>query len=267
MRKIYLPLFAALIALTGCNEEGQTQDAKEENDPLVSSGQQLMEQEDYDGAITAFKQSIENEPGLARPHLDLAVIYQQHRINYIHAIYHYDRYLELRPDTEKKDLINEQKLNVAKALANTLINNSKEVKQVIQERNQLVQERNQLVQQNNELKRQLDASIKAKKTVATPAPETKPTATQTIPKTAKPVVQTKPVAQTKPVEKPAPTSTMPNKHQIYHVVAGDTLTKISTKFYNDPSMWDIIYEANKDSMRSAGDLRVGQTIVIPAPEK
>jgi nucleoid-associated protein YgaU len=54
------------------------------------------------------------------------------------------------------------------------------------------------------------------------------------------------------------------KHQIYHVVGGDTLTKISTKFYSDPGKWDIIYEANKEMMRSPGDLRVGQTIVIQA---
>ena len=173
---------------------------------------------------------------MARPHLDLAMIFQQYKINYIHAVYHYDRYLELRPDAEKAEFINEQKLKVAQALANTLINNSPEVKAV-------VKERNTLIQQNNELKRQLAASQK-KKTTPSPAVSAQ-TVTQTVPKSTTPA----PVAGQKP--------------KIYHVVAGDTLTKISTKFYGDPGKSDIIYDANKDMMKSPNDLKIGQTLVIP----
>lgn len=258
MRAIILPLFAALLMLTGCNENSPTTDAEDERNPLVNSGQEYMEQGNYDEAIAVFKQALDDNPLMARPHLDLAQIYQQYKINYIHAIYHYDRYLELRPGTEKTDMINEQKLKVAKALAQTLIENSPEVKKVVQERNQVIQQYNQLVQQNSELKQQLATALKNQKTTATPAPGTKTTATQTIPKTAKPAASgTTSKADAQPVF-------TGGKHQIYHVVSGDTLTKIATKYYNDPGKWDIIFEANRDSMRSAGDLRVGQTLVIPA---
>jgi tetratricopeptide (TPR) repeat protein len=249
MRSFYLALLAGLLLLTGCDKSGPTTDAEEERNPLVNSGQEYMEQGEYDEAIAVFKKALDDNPMMARPHLDLAVIYQQYKINYIHAIYHYDRYLELRPNSEKADMINEQKLKVAKELANTLINNSPEVKQVIQERNTLVQ-------QNNELKRQLSVALRNQKTTTTTAAK-KTTTTK-----PEPVVTTKPAPE--PVAKPAATTTASApKHQIYHVVSGDTLTKIATKFYNDSGKWDIIFEANRDSMKSAGDLRVGQTLVIP----
>jgi tetratricopeptide (TPR) repeat protein len=244
MRKIYPILFAALVTLTGCNKDSDSLEAREERDPNIISGQEFMEQGDYDAAIAEFQLALDQDPMMARPHLDLAIIYQQHKINYIHSIYHYDRYLELRPDAEKAAFINEQKLKVAQALANTLINNSPEVKKV-------VQERNTLIQQNNDLKRQLADALKLAPATSSATVKPMPTAssnqktvTDTVPKTT--------------------TSGANQKYQIYHVVGGDTLSKISTKFYGDSSKWDIIYEANKEMMRNASDLKVGQTIVIPA---
>ena len=241
MRSFYLPLLAMLIVVAGCDKDSGSIDAREEKDPNVVSGQEYMAEGKYDEAIATLKKAIDSDPDMARPHLDLAVIYQQYKINYIHAIYHYDRYLELRPDAEKAGFIQEQKLKVAQALANTLINNSPEVKKVVQERSQLIQE-------NNDLKRQLAAALKSPASTASAEPA--PTVTSTVPKTAKPTSE--------------PVKTASNeKYEIYHVVSGDTLTKIATKFYGDSARWDIIYDANKDTLRSPSDLKVGQTIVIP----
>jgi tetratricopeptide (TPR) repeat protein len=246
MRIIYPFLCTVVLLISGCGNDSGSIEAREENDPNVLLGQQYMEEGNYDAAIAEFKSALDQEPLMARPNLDLAMIYQQNVINYIHSIYHYDRYLELRPDGEKAEFINEQKLKVAQALANTLINNSPEVKKV-------VQERNTLIQQNNELKRQLAAALDKQAvnlSQLSTKPASKTTVTQTVPKTSNPAV------------KPKTTSTQ--NHQIYHVVGGDTLSKIATKFYGDSGKWDIIYEANKEMMRSPGDLKVGQTIVVPA---
>jgi len=241
MRIFYIGAVLALLAVTGCEKDTGSAEAREERDPNVISGQEYMAEGKYDEAIAALKKAIETDPTMARPHIDLAVIYQQYKVNYIHAIYHYDRYLELRPNAEKAKFIEEQKLKVAQALANTLINNSPEVKKVIQERNQLIQ-------QNNDLKRQLAAATKSSGTTATSTP----TVSSTVPKT------------TKSTETTATASK--SKHEIYHVVAGDTLTKIATKYYGDSARWDTIFEANKDTLRSPSDLKVGQTLIIPVTE-
>lgn len=228
MQKIYaLPLIAAALLFAGCDKGTQTLEQKEERDPLVKTGQAYMDIKDWNKAEEAFKQAIENEPRLARPHLHLATIYQQYKINYIHAIYHYDRYLELRPDSEKKELITDQKLKVAKALANTFIKNSPEVKQIITQYNALQKE-------NADLKKKLGGG--QTRTNA------KPTATEPAATTAKPSAQ---------------------KHAIYHVVSGDTLTKIAKKFYGN-SDYAPILQANRDTLRNEHSLKVGQTLVIPA---
>ena len=54
-----------------------------------------------------------------------------------------------------------------------------------------------------------------------------------------------------------------NKYTIYHVRSGDTLSRIAKRFYNDPSRWEQIYQANRESLQSPSGIRVGQTLVIP----
>jgi nucleoid-associated protein YgaU len=129
-------------------------------------------------------------------------------------------------------------MKVAKALQNALINNSPEVQQVVDQLKKLQLE-------NATLKKKIAGGT-------TPAPVARPKQT---------------LVQTKSPAKPAPKTTAPateSKHQIYHVVSGDTLSRIASKFYGDPAKWDAIFQANKDRMRTANDLREGQTLVIPA---
>jgi len=239
MRKLYyLPLCLAVVVLSACKKDAESSDAREERDPLVKTGQGYMEQQLWSEAEQSFKEALDNDPMMARPHLDLALIYQQYKPNYVHAIYHYDRYLELRPDSEKAEFINEQKTKLQQAVANNIIKESPQVKQVLDELNRLRKE-------NASLKKQLaDAATGTKSAAATAAEQPSPAA-----------------SSASGDNQPASTAA---SHQIYHVVAGDTLTKIATKYYGDSAKWDVIFEANKDTLPSPGDLRVGQTLVIPS---
>ena len=47
------------------------------------------------------------------------------------------------------------------------------------------------------------------------------------------------------------------------VEAGDTLYRIAEKYYNDPSVWTRIYEANEDTIEDKGLLNEGQVLIIP----
>lgn len=248
MRKFTPFVFAGLMILSGCGKNSGSIEEREERDPNVLSGQEYMDQGNYDAAVAEFKLALEQEPLMARPHLNLATIYQNYTLNPIHAIYHYDRYLELRPDSEKAEFIIEQKQKVAQTLADALGQHSQSYKDV-------VAKYNTLLQQNTDLKRQLASALKNQQPAAQTATSTAPA--------KKTVTQTVPKSTTAAAAKPKPAASAP-KHQIYHVVSGDTLTKISTKFYGESGKWDIIYEANKEMMRSPGDLKVGQTLVIPA---
>ncbi|RKX42634.1 MAG: hypothetical protein DRP64_09535 [Verrucomicrobia bacterium] len=236
MRFIYLPLCIALLALCGCGKDAQSTEAKEERNPLIKQGQTYMEIKDYDKAEAAFKQAIENNPRMARPYLDLATIYHQYQPDYVSSIFYYKRYLELRPDSEKAEFIQEQVQKVQIALANVILTQSGAV--------QAIKERDQLRQENAELKRQLAAKPKA----------------TTRPKTATQIIPEKSVTETIPK---SATSTQATP-QSYTVVSGDNLTRIANKFYGTDD-YEAIYQANRDHMKSPGDLRVGQTLIIPNP--
>ena len=52
----------------------------------------------------------------------------------------------------------------------------------------------------------------------------------------------------------------------YTVKAGDTLSMIAEKVYGDAAKFEVIFEANKDILKSANDIKVGQELKIP-PKK
>jgi len=49
----------------------------------------------------------------------------------------------------------------------------------------------------------------------------------------------------------------------YTVKAGDTLSAIAEKVYGDAAAYEKIFEANKDILSSASDIKVGQELKIP----
>jgi len=52
----------------------------------------------------------------------------------------------------------------------------------------------------------------------------------------------------------------------YTVLTGDTLGKISRRFYGMASKWPAIYEANADKIKDPNRLRVGTVLTIPPLE-
>ena len=217
MKKSLILIFGIFltVSLLSCDSQNLSDDEREEKIALVIEARKYLEDEKYKEAEATYKKALDENPLIARPHLDLAIIYQQHIINHIHAIYHYDRYLELRPETEKKEFIMEQRLKVARMLASAFLNASPEVKRLIDQNQKLVVE----------VKRLRGNTI-------TDNPEK-----ETIAKT--------------------------DGYTIYHVKKGDTLSRIAKQFYDDPAQWELVYNANRDSLKSPSGIRVGQTLIIP----
>ncbi|MFL2860041.1 MAG: LysM peptidoglycan-binding domain-containing protein [Pontiellaceae bacterium] len=212
-----------LFSLTACDSRSLTVEEREERIDGVVEARELMEAGRYQEAEHAYKQALDENPLIARPHLDLATIYQQHIINHIHAIYHYDRYLELRPETQKRAIIQEQRLKVARRLAQAFLNNTPEVKRLMDENAHLKAEVARLKKVSSPTTFSLDSDRK----------------------------------------KMELNQKNENKYTIYHVRSGDTLSRIAKRFYDDPSRWEQIYQANRDSLQSPSGIRVGQTLVIP----
>jgi len=50
----------------------------------------------------------------------------------------------------------------------------------------------------------------------------------------------------------------------HRVRPGDTLSKIAQQYYNDPSRWGDIYEANQDLIKDVEKIQVGWNLIIPS---
>ncbi|MBI5597258.1 MAG: hypothetical protein HY928_14285 [Elusimicrobia bacterium] len=59
----------------------------------------------------------------------------------------------------------------------------------------------------------------------------------------------------------------PQGPRIYVAQKGDTLRTVAFKALGDERHWILVYQANSDRLQRAGELTVGQKLVIPAPPK
>jgi nucleoid-associated protein YgaU len=53
------------------------------------------------------------------------------------------------------------------------------------------------------------------------------------------------------------------EYEDYTIVENDTLQKISRKFYGTTKKWELIYQENKDTLKSPDKIYPGKTIKVP----
>jgi tetratricopeptide (TPR) repeat protein len=236
MKKLILFISCALL-LTGCGQKsGAKLDTADEKDSRVRKGLELVEQKNWDKAIGQFESALVKKPELGRPDLELALIYHQYEKHYARAIYHYERYLEKRPLTEKRALIQDWIKQAKVSLAGEAGGDVSE---------ELVR----LTRENNLLRKQLQAAggaapatVSNVKTILTDAPAPRPAPAPAVAEPAEPA----------------------KAARTYQVRPGDTLSRIAGSVYGDTGKWRLIYEANRDQMKSESDLKAGQTLIIPS---
>lgn len=90
---------------SGCTPSGDSA-ADEEKDPNYLAGRSRRAALNFSGAVEAFEKALEGNPRSAAAHLELGLIYSQNiTTNWARAIYHFEKYLELRPKASNADLI------------------------------------------------------------------------------------------------------------------------------------------------------------------
>src|SRR6266496_2675008 len=89
---------------TGCSlgESG----LEEEKDANYLAGRSRKATLNYPAAVEAFERALETNPRSAAAHFELGLIYYQNiTTNWARAIYHFEKYLELRPKANNADLV------------------------------------------------------------------------------------------------------------------------------------------------------------------
>jgi len=105
-----------IIFFYGCSDKELTEEEIEIKTPIIIEARNYIDNEQWINAENILKKILIDKPQYTRAHLDLAIIYQQYLTNYINSIYHYNRYLELNPLSEKNIFINEQINNLNEEL-------------------------------------------------------------------------------------------------------------------------------------------------------
>jgi len=150
-----LVLFCA--CWTGCSPFGEG-GWDEEKDPNYLAGKNRAAALDHQGAIDAFEKALAANPRSAAAHLELGLIQQQHlATNWARAIYHFEKYLELRPKANNADLIRQRvaqcKLELAKEVPFAAVN--QQMQRELEKMDRLNRENADLRQQLEQLKAQL----------------------------------------------------------------------------------------------------------------
>lgn len=245
LKRFFFTLLAATVAAmvagseAGCSRGAASQDRWEESDPYVKRAEAREKIGDMDGAIELLKKALDRKPELAKAHLELGRLYDARKQDYIRAIYHYERCLELRPDAKKKimveGMIRQARLSFAASLPD---------------------QPSGAVEQIAMLKREIDA---LKRQIASP-PSGGGAAAAAKPATNRPLAAAPAPAPALMPPKPAPAQPAV---QTYVVQSRDTLSSIAGKLYNDPGKWKTIYDANRNTLSSPQSVRPGQTLIIP----
>lgn len=180
---------------------------------------------DYRGAVDIYESALDGTAKTAEVHYKLALIYDGKLKSPVDALHHMDRYLELVPTgAHAKDAKAYQKEGETRLL--TKLSNGSPITQ---------QDAVRLKNENQILREQLTA-LRAQKAA--------PPATVN--------------AKGEPVQKPIPPGA-----RTYTVQSGDTLAKISKKFYKNAAKARDIQDANFNSLQGTVKIKPGMVLIIP----
>ncbi len=265
-RSLGVVIAAVLMFLVACEHSDSVSDATAEQEVNYQRARHLCEQQDFPGAAEFFNRALLVNPAFANAHLELGLLYENRLADPISAIYHYRRFLELRPDSDKKqlveDFIERAKLSLAAKLPQSPIVDPGELTRLENEKTALLQENAALRTLVAELEKvgnaaQLVATTPTTVTVASAAPPVPTTATT-------PAVAPGIVMAAAPIMSTPETSTMESSRvRTYTVQRGDTLQSLALRYYGSRAAWERIFQANRSGLPSKVQLKVGQQLVIP----
>ena len=245
------PALAALVlAGSGCAKSVGALDARNERDPLMERASERERSNDFGAAIERYQEALGRDPDLVKAHLKLGLLYDDHENDYLRAIYHYERYLEMRPQSEKREEIEElarlARLNSATAIpekaSHAIRLLARMQQQVVQMEEDMAASERRILSLEVENRKLTGALGTARKKIVTSSGQNSDGDVARV-----------------------PAAVVPGGSKKYVVRNGDNLYDIARKFYHDGTKWRMILRANESTLRSSEkNVKPGQTLVIPA---
>lgn len=281
---LLFPLLAAAVlalGIAGCSDNSRQSYATETDEPFYRQAEQMKRSNRSQEALSAYLKVIEKRGDDApESHLEAGLVYLNHIRDPIAAIYHFRKFLALRPNSAQASLVRQRIDAAIRDFARTLP--AQPVENQLQ-RVDLIAALDRLKLENDLLKQQLadaqsgrpvvvaggEAEVSASATAGPtqPAPNNFALSVESLP-----TVRTRPARQeprAAPVQappRPAPQASTPspaNAARRHTVRPGDTLSSLSQRYYGNRTRWRDIFQANRSQMKSETDLKVGMVLTIP----
>jgi LysM repeat protein len=239
------------LLLGGCLPSGPKDEEKEQ---FFLAGKSRVNTMDFKGAIESFEKAVEVNPKSAPAHFELGWLYDQKESDPAAAIYHYERFLKLSPNSGKEEMVRTRILACKQQLAQTVSlgpvteKQQRELEQLVEEKQRL---REELEKWRAYATRQQNATSPA--SAGLPAPRAVQSSGSGQP-VASGASSSNSVSPVRPPTAPVTTA------RTHLVKAGETPTIIARKY---GVKVEALMAANPklDPRR----LHVGQALTIPAP--
>jgi LysM repeat protein len=287
MRRVFVAsVFSLLVVtswvgLTGCEPNESLPFASEVDEPHYRRGAQLLRGGRTQEALEAFLKVIDKRGGDApESHLESGILYLQHLKDPVAAIYHFRKYLEMRPSSPQAARTRELIETATKEFARTLPAQPFEGQVKVLD---LMEQVERLQKENTQLKEQISQALTAAGfkrpagNVGSATQETDsaaPTEPEAEPVVAVPAETPAPPPPVRPTPLPAiqkPVTTVASAGttstpggRVYTVKRGDSLYSISRQYFGNGSRIDDIVAANRPLLSSrTSPLKPGMQLRIP----
>jgi LysM repeat protein len=112
-------IFVFCCCLSGCLPMSDAP-ADDEKDPNFIEGRNHYNMMDWKGAVEAYERAVQANPRNAQAHFELGVLYQERIKDPVSAAFHYQKHLELRPNSPYREAIKPRldacKMEIAKTV-------------------------------------------------------------------------------------------------------------------------------------------------------
>lgn len=270
---------SALILLAGCEQGDKNLETEDSRNPYFKKAEADLESHNYPEAVKDYEAALRANPNVISAHYELGRIYSDKLGDQINAMYHFHKYLELRPAADNRDkveaLLENEKISFAATLPNSPVQNAEAFARLQSENLQLKKDLEQKLVKIAESHQTLNDGATATtdtSATTTSTPSVAPVVTTTALRPADSVTVSN---QAVPAAKPADGSTTPattlsaatpsREARNYTIQGGDSLWKISRKFYpgDTKNGVDKIKQANAAILSDGKPLKIGTVLIIP----
>jgi len=107
------------LGFSGCFLSARSQ-LDEEKDPHFLAGKSRVNALDYEGALDCFEKALEANPHSALAHFGAGLLHERQKQDHAAAIYHFQRFLQLRPGSSYAEVVKQHILACKQELVKTV---------------------------------------------------------------------------------------------------------------------------------------------------